>query len=110
MPHIDKALVTNVAALKAKYGSGLTALSAAIRRHIASDAKRGLTTKLIALDDATRMRRLGGAAVKNAGNPKQNKDPIDAVFTSLTPDYVVLLGSIDIIPHQDLTNLVTDDD
>jgi hypothetical protein len=98
----DKILVTNGGALDAKYGpNGVARVRAALAALIAADAQRGITTKLIELDDAA---ALAGAPVTDVADPKQNKDAIDAVFRALTPDYIALFGAPDIVPHQDLTN------
>jgi hypothetical protein len=110
MPHWDKVIVTNNSALRVKYGSGFKLITAALKRLIAADKKRGLKTKLVALDSRATMKALGGKAVTVASEPRQNKAAIDAVFLATTPDYLVLLGAIDVIPHQDLKNPITDDD
>src|SRR5678815_1477666 len=103
----DKVIVSNVSALRAKYGTaGLAKLRAAIRRLIAADKKRSLTTVFIALDDATAMKKLGAPVVTKATNQRQNKAAIDGVYAALTPDYIMILGSVDVVPHQDLVNLV----
>jgi hypothetical protein len=105
----DKVILTNLEALKAKYGnSGVANISTTINSLIASDKQRGLATQLIALDDAGTMKKLGATRVTNAGSPKQNKDAIDAVYKALAPDYLLILGAIDVVPHQDLQNPMYD--
>jgi hypothetical protein len=101
---VDKVIATNLAALKGKYGGGLTAIRAAIRALVEADKKRGLTTKLVDIASATSMKKLAGKAVTNPTDPKQNKTAVDAVYAALRPAYVLLLGAIDVIPHQDLKN------
>jgi hypothetical protein len=98
-----KVIVTNGAALKAKYGAGFD-LVATVKPLIDADRRRGTTTRVVDLSDAADMRGLGATAVKRARDPKQNKDAIDAVFKKLRPHFLVLLGSIDVVPHQDLRN------
>ncbi len=101
----DKAIITNLTALKNKYGAaGVTAIKKAVTDLIAADKKRGLNTILIALDDAAAMGKLNAPPVTNAGDPKENKEAIDGIYRSLTPDYLMILGAIDVIPHQDLKN------
>jgi len=52
----DKIIVTNLSALKAKYKSaGTTKIKTAVTSLIAADKKRGLTTRLINIDDAQAM-------------------------------------------------------
>jgi hypothetical protein len=106
---IDKAILTNQTALKAKYGaSGVAKIRSAVDALIASDKKRGLVTELFALDDAGTMKKLGGSRVSNPTSPKQNKDAVDGVYKALAPDYLMILGSTDVIPHQDLQNPMYD--
>ena len=110
---VDKVILTNVQALKKKYGAhGLAAVSAAVNALIASDRGRGLHTRLVPLDHKAEMRALRAPVVTKATDPRQNKRAIDAVFRSIGPDYLVLLGSTDIVPHQDLKNPMhgTDDE
>lgn len=102
----DKVIVTNVSALKSKYGAGLSKIEAAIKGLIAADKKRGITTRFVALDDAATMRQLKAQAVTNAADFKQNKQAIDGVYRALMPDYLVILGATDIVPHQNLKNPV----
>ena len=111
MPHtpekIDKAIVTNLTALKAKYGqAGVQKIDAAVKHLIAADKKRGLITRIYPLDDAAVMGQIGGTPVTTASDPKQNKDAIDAVYKTFAPDYLLILGAVDVIPHQDLKNPV----
>lgn len=111
MPHYDKVIVTNQTVLRQKYGAaGFKTITAALKRLIAADKKRGLDTKLLALDSATVMKRVRGKAVTKPSDPRQNKAAIDAIYRATTPDYLVLLGAADVIPHQDVTNPIKDDD
>src|SRR6266404_4214290 len=102
---VDKVLVTNQAALHAKYGStGVKAIQKAVKRLIAADKKRGLKSVAVLLDDRDAMTEAGGKAVTDAKDPKQNKGAIDAVYKALAPDYLLVLGAEDVVPHQNLQN------
>lgn len=105
----DKIIATNLSAMKAKYGSGTSKIKTACDQLIAADKKRGLATRVINIDDAAAMQKVGGSAVTNSKDPGQNKRAIDAVFKKLRPDYLLILGSTDVIPHQDLKNPVPAD-
>jgi hypothetical protein len=106
---VDKVILTNFSALRAKYGgSGLRAVRSAIRKLIAADRRRGLITTLIALDDARTMRAFSARPVTRAANARQNKEAVDAVYRKFAPDYILLLGSVDVIPHQELKNPLYD--
>ena len=74
-----KVMVTNGRVLKKKYPRGAKKLQTAIKRLIAADKKRGVTTKLIALDNKTQMKKLRAPVVKDPSDPKQNKQAIDGV-------------------------------
>src|SRR5437870_4497426 len=103
----DKVLVTNIAKLKEKYGaSGVTTIRQAVKDLIDADAERGLKTVLVDLSSAADMGKVDGTAVSadKADDPKTNKRAIDKVFKALKPAYLLLLGAVDVIPHQDLKN------
>lgn len=101
----DKIIVSNRAALTAKYGSaGVAKIKKAVDALIAADAKRGLKTRLVYLDETAAMKQFKGKAVAVHTNPRQNKEAIDAIFKKAIPDYVMILGAIDVVPHQDMTN------
>ncbi len=103
----SKVIITNLAALKKKYGvAGLKRIKAAIKALIAADKARGFQTTLTALDSAEAMKKVKGKKVADAKDPAQNKAAIDAIYRALVPDYVMLLGALDVIPHQDLINPV----
>ncbi|MDX2171131.1 MAG: C25 family cysteine peptidase [Deltaproteobacteria bacterium] len=109
MPKIDKLIVTNVAALRTKYGTdGLAEIRTALAGLIVADAERGLVTRVIDLSSRAQMRALRGRAVVDADHRRENKDAIDAAYRAVTPDYLLLLGSIDVIPHQSLANPLFD--
>jgi hypothetical protein len=101
----DKILVSNTKALTAKYGAaGVQAIQAAIAKLVAVDQGRGLQTVVAAVDDAATMNAAGGSAVTNPGDSQQNKNAVDALYRFYTAQYIVLLGSVDVIPHQALSN------
>jgi Peptidase family C25 len=101
----DKVIVSNRSALVTKYGStGLTAIRSALSKLKAADKKRGLATRVVYLDDAVAMKKLGGQAVSNSKDCRQVKAAVDAVCKALDPDYLMILGSVDVVPHQDVSN------
>jgi Peptidase family C25 len=101
---VDKVIITNGSALKAKYHGRVSQIDSAVKRLIAADKKRGLNTRRVDVDDATAMKALGGTAVRDARSEKQAKAAIDAIFAAWTPDYLMILGSHDVIPQQHLVN------
>jgi hypothetical protein len=105
----DKIIVSNRSALVAKYGNaGLTKVTDAVKALIAADAARGIKSRLVFLDDAKVMKGLKAPAVTKASDPRQNKTAIDAIFRTADPEYLMILGARDVVPHQDLTNPMFD--
>jgi Peptidase family C25 len=103
----DKLIVTNRSALRSKYGNkGLLLIRKAVALLRSADKNRGLKSRVVYLDDKPTLKKLGGAAVQNATNPRENKAAIDAVCKALKPDYLLILGALDVVPHQDISNPV----
>lgn len=113
----DKIIVTNVAALKTKYGtSGWSKIDQRIKALIAADDRRGVNARLIDVSNKQHMSRCGAEKlpppdsdnqIKSAID-KQTKDTIDKIVQTYEPHYLLLLGSTDVIPHQNLINPLFD--
>jgi hypothetical protein len=100
-----KVLVTNRSALTAKYGAkGVDAIEDAVKALAAADRQRGLETRLLYLDAAAMKK----ARVKDPADPTENKAAIDMVARKQRPEYLVILGSHDVVPYQDLKNKLHD--
>lgn len=106
MADVDKIIVTNLSALLAKYGSKSRAIRSAINAMIAADKKRGLATQLVPIDDAASMKKVGGKPVVAVDDERGAKEAIDAAYRRLKPDYILILGAGDVVPHQTLENPV----
>jgi hypothetical protein len=101
----DKIIVTHKGALTAKYGvKGLAAIRKALSALVAADKKRGLKTAVVYLDDARAMKVLRAKPLDDVTDCRAAKTAIDTVFKARKPDYVMILGAPDVIPHQDLKN------
>jgi hypothetical protein len=101
----DKLIVTNGGALRAKYGSaGWRRIKQAVGRLVAADRERGLATKLVLLDDAQQMRARGGEPWSDMRDFEGAKAAVDAAFRAESPDYLMILGSGDVVPHQPILN------
>jgi hypothetical protein len=57
---IDKVIITNRGALREKYGKTMPRIEGALLRLVAADKKRGLETKVVAVDAAADMKAAGG--------------------------------------------------
>lgn len=101
-------IVANGQALERKYGGGCEEIWRAIDELIAADANRGIQTQLVKLDEAEHAG--GGGPVAADADWQSVKEAIDAVFGELQPDYLMLLGGPDVIPHCELENPAQDDD
>jgi hypothetical protein len=101
---LDKIIITNMGALKEKYDEKFGRVEQAIQRLIAADQKRGLETKLVAIDSEADMAAARGQKVKEKDDQRAVKNAVDALFDAYEPDYIVMLGAQDIVPHQDLKN------
>jgi hypothetical protein len=101
---VDKVIVTNLSALRAKYGARYAQVRSALTALAAGDRARGLSSKLIAIDSAAAMRAVGGKAVQSARDQRGAKAAIDAIHSKYSPDYLVIVGAHDVVPHIDLTN------
>lgn len=101
---VDKVIVTNTSALKAKYGDKYPRVKAAIDALIKADKARRLTTRMIAIDVETDMRRVRAQAVVGTDDQQGAKAAVDAIYKRHQPDYILLLGAPDVVPHIDLSN------
>jgi hypothetical protein len=107
----DKIIITNRGALRAKYGpAGFQAIRKAVANLIAADAKRGLRSRMFFVDDAATMKRHGARAVNDATDPRQNKAAVDAIYSKASPEYLMILGAPDVVPHQDMRNPIASGD
>ena len=108
---IDKVIISNRAALQNKYGKpGFQKIHAAVKKLIAADKKRNLNSALVFVDDVPAMKKMKSKAVKDSTDPEQYKDAIDNIYNQLHPDYILLLGAQDIIPHCRFRIPIPDDD
>lgn len=106
----DKVIVTHRGALRGKYGTkGFAAIRSALTTLVKADKKRGFGTRVVYLDDAAAMKKLKAPAVATARSPRAFKTAIDGVFQALRPDYLMILGAADVVPHQDLRNTAAED-
>lgn len=95
-----KLIVTHRGRLVGKYGvSGADAIDGAVAALIAADAERALDTRYVHLDIAAEVEPFGVEPTPTNPTASDCKQVIDGICTALTADYLVLLGSDDVIPH-----------
>src|SRR5688572_27704841 len=101
----DKIIVTHKGALIAKYGTkGVKRIETALRALVAADKKRGVKTRIVPLDDTRTMKSLRTRPLVDNTDTRAAKIAIDGVYKRAKPDYLMILGATDVIPHQDLRN------
>jgi Peptidase family C25 len=106
----DKIVVTNYSALHSKYGAvGVKQIRDALKRLAKADSGRHLKTRIIAIDDTAQMKACKGKAVSAPSAERETKAAIDAIFKTLKPAYMVLLGAGDVVCHIKLGNAVNTD-
>jgi hypothetical protein len=108
---IDKLIISNRSALINKYGTaGTNKIIAAVKRLVAADKKRSVNSLLVFADDAKAMKKVKGKPVTDVTDAQQYKIAIDCLFNFYVPDYIMLLGAQDIIPHCRFSIPIPDDD
>ena len=99
-----KLVVSNSSLLTAKYGARDRDVRNAVDDLIKADQKRGIDTRFVLLDDASSLSGTNASPVTDGSNGSEVKTCIDAVYRALEPDYIAILGSVDVVPHQSLSN------
>jgi len=101
---VMKVIISSSSLLTAKYGARSGDVRNAIDFLIQADQQRGLDSRLVLLDDASSFTGIPASPVTDATNPTQVKTCVDAIYHALEPDYIAILGSVDVVPHQPLDN------
>jgi hypothetical protein len=100
-----KLSITVKAKLEQKYPAAARArLDAAVAAWIKADGARGIRTVHVAVDDPAGMKPYGVPALKGQATADKIKRTLDALVATLSPDYIVLFGSGDIVPHFSVKN------
>lgn len=112
MPNIDKVIVSSDSALAAIYGpQGAQKIRDAVSGLVTADSERGITTRYISIDrasdDAVPFMPVPAGKAAPASDALY-KAALDAICQALDPQYLVILGAPDVIPHIQLDNPVYD--
>jgi hypothetical protein len=102
-----KLSVTVKSRLEGKYDpAGLQKINDAVKRWIEADAKRGIQTVHVHVDDSTDMNAQGVAPVLGEATRENIKQAINDLWNKLkpTPHYLVLFGGDQIIPMFQVPN------
>jgi hypothetical protein len=96
----NKLIVTHRGNLLAKYGeAGVADIEDAVAKLVEADTNRGIRSQFVHLDDADEVKHYQSKKVPRLPTAASCKRVIDKICSVLTPDYVVLLGADDVIPH-----------
>lgn len=101
---VDKLVVSHRGALKAKYGPRRGEVVDALKRLIAADKARGLVARVVYLDDAVALRKAKGKPAIDPADERAAKSAIDALYRLHQPDYLLIVGAWDVVPHIALHN------
>jgi hypothetical protein len=98
MPSV-KLCVTVKRNLEKKYDqAALQEISRAAKDWTAAEAKRGIQTAFVAVDDAAAMKTQGVTPISGKATAAKIKRAVDALWNRLNPDYLVLFGGDEIVP------------
>lgn len=98
-----KIILTSKSNLSKKYGSAFNELKKHFTKLVASDKEKMVDTKVIYIDDATSTKSIGLKPVANM-KEKSCKDFVDLLYKKHKPAYIVIFGSQDVFPFQELKN------
>jgi len=104
-----KVIVSSKKNLQSKYGNQFQAVDKLLTDLVKSDGKRGITTQIIYIDDPVSASKAGIIAVNSVTRPTA-KRAVDDIYKKLSPAYIVLFGTGDVFPFQEITNPASDDD
>ena len=100
-----KLVVTSGKSLGRKYGeAGLQKINEAIASLADADSLRGVATLFVRLDEAADTGPYGVSPMQGPTTALKCKKVIDKLSDALSPDYLVLLGAHDVIPHFQVSN------
>lgn len=93
-------VVTNFGSLRRRYGEDMDRIEAAMYEFVDSRRAQGIELQVLALDDQTQLRPFAVTPVADPSDLSGNKRAIDTICQLLDPEYLLIVGSVDIVPHQ----------
>jgi hypothetical protein len=100
-----KIIITSKKNLQSKYGNDFSVIDKLLKELVTADRKRNLDTQIVYIDDVASAKKAGVTAVTSVTR-QSSKKAVDDVYKKSLPAYLVIFGSHDIIPFQELTNTV----
>lgn len=106
--YAKKIIITAERTLTLKYGKQFSRIKKLLQNLKTADKKRGIATTIVYIDNATSAKQAGIKPIKNL-NARACKTAVDLLYKKQLPDYIVIAGSQDIFPYQELYNPADDD-
>ena len=104
-----KVIISSKKNLQNKYGTNFSGVETLLNNLVKADDKRGISTQIIYIDDATSASKAGIKAVTSVTRQSAKK-VVDDIYNKLNPAYIALFGSQDVFPFQEIKNPANDDD
>lgn len=101
--YAKKMIITAKSSLTLKYGSKFPKIKKLLQALKAADKKRGIATLIVFIDDAVSAKQAGIKPIQNV-NARECKRAVDDLYKKHVPDYIVLVGSQDVFPFQEINN------
>jgi len=104
-----KLILTSKTNLQKKYSKNFPPLIALLNKVKKADKLKHLRTEIVFIDDSTSMKKF---KVKKAASisAREFKGAVDRLYNKLNPAYMVIFGSQDVFPFQELINPTDDED
>lgn len=109
MSAVLKIIITSKKNLSSKYGKNFTKVEQYLKDLATADTKRNLSTQIVYVDEANSISKIGLKPVVTITR-KNCKLIVDQIYKKVSPAYLVIFGSQDIIPFMEITNPADDDD
>jgi hypothetical protein len=106
---ILKLIISCKGALTLKYGADFKKVDALLAKLATADKTKNLTTRIVYIDDPASASK-AGIPVFTSTTEKDCKNAVDALYTKLKPDYIMLFGAQDIVPLVSIVNPASDED
>jgi hypothetical protein len=104
-----KLIVSNKSKLQWKYGKNFSKITLLLKKMQLSDKNKGLETRIAYVDDAASLKSSGVKKIKTDAE-NEYKRVVDDLYKKYVPAYIVILGSQDIVPFQEIDNPAEDED
>ncbi len=106
--YAKKIVVTAKSTLTLKYGKKFSSIKKLFEKLKSADKKRGIDTRIVYIDDVISAKQAGIKVVKVV-NARACKIAVDDLYKKHIPDYILIAGSQDVFPFQQIINPADED-